>query len=148
MPDIMIRDTDLKITDVLHLIAAGHSYKQILEYRPELTLADIMLSAKVAEDLIEQVVLLDKLASVESQMKFIVHSGKLKSLDAVRRDNGRAFEKWREEEEDEMVRLFKANESIAQIAKHLKRSYGSIRARLIRVGLISESASKSMNQDS
>jgi len=148
MPDIMIRDTDLKITDVLHLIAAGHSYKQILEHRPMLTLADIMLSARVAEELIEKIVMVDKLASVEGQMKFIVHNGKFKSLDEVRRDSGRAFEKWSEEEEDEMVRLYKAEEKIAQIAKHLKRSYGSIRARLIRVGLISESAAKSMHQDS
>ncbi len=138
MPDIMIRDTELKVTDVLHLIAAGYSYKQILENRPTLTLGDIMLSAQVAEDLLQKIVLLDQQASANGQFKFIVRNGQFQSLDELKRDNPRAFEKWSDEEEDEMVRLFKANETIIQIARHLKRSYGSIRLRLIRLGLMVE----------
>jgi hypothetical protein len=46
--NIEIRQTAVEVTDILHLIARGYSYDRILERYPDLTIADIMLAAKIA----------------------------------------------------------------------------------------------------
>ncbi len=136
MTDIMIRDTSVSIMAVLDLIAAGYSYKQVLETHPALSLGDIMLSARVAKELVEKIILLEQDARIEGTMKFVVKSGNFKSVDELKRDHPRAFEKWTDAEQEDLVQLFKNGESIKVIAGQLQRSYGSIKARLERLGLI------------
>ena len=45
---IRIRDTEVKVTDILDMISRGLSYYQILLSDSRLTLADIMVTAKLA----------------------------------------------------------------------------------------------------
>lgn len=136
MGNVMIRDTEVSITDVLGLIATGHSYKQMLEVHPKLSLGDIMLSAKVALDLINKIIMVEEDLKVEGAMKFTVKSGQFKSVDELKKDHPRAFEKWTEQEHQDVVRMFKAGDRISVIAEKLQRSYGSIKARLERSGLV------------
>jgi hypothetical protein len=133
----MIRETGISITHVLGLIAEGRSYKQILEEYRQLSLGDIMLSARVAADLVEKISLLEKDVQVEGTMRFVVKNGSFKSVDEMKKDYPRAFEKWTEAEQNELVMLYKRGENIKTISKQLERSYGSIKARLERLGLIS-----------
>ncbi len=56
---IYIRDTKVKITDVLDMIAQGYLYNSILYKYPDLSITDIMLSAQFAKDLIEKIISLD-----------------------------------------------------------------------------------------
>ena len=51
MADVQIRDTNVKITDILQLIGEGFTYEQITQKYPQITIADIMMSAKIAEEL-------------------------------------------------------------------------------------------------
>ncbi len=143
MNGVMIRDTGVSITDVLDLIAAGYSYKQVLETHSQLSLGDIMLSAQVARDLIDKIAMLDKDLKVEGELRFVVKGGQFKSVDELKKDHPRAFEKWTDREHDDVTRMYKAGDRISTIAEKLQRSYGSIRARLIRAGLINESAPRS-----
>ena len=136
MSNVMIRDTEVSITDVLGLIATGHSYKQVLETHPSLSLGDIMLSAKVALDLIDRITIVEKELNVEGEMKFTVKGGQFKSVDELKKDHPRAFEKWTDQEQQDVVRMFKAGDKISVIAEKLQRSYGSIKARLERLGLV------------
>ena len=145
MTGVMIRDTGVSITDVLGLIATGYSYKQVMEAHSQLSLGDIMLAAQVARDLIDKIVLLDRDFKVEGEMRFVVKGGQFKSVDELKKDHPRAFEKWTDQEHQDVIRMYKAGDSIKTIAEKLQRSYGSIRARLIRVGLIDESAPRSEN---
>ncbi|MEW6412674.1 MAG: DUF433 domain-containing protein [Candidatus Zixiibacteriota bacterium] len=139
MSQVMIRETGVAITEVLELIAAGHSYKQVLEKYPQLSLGDIMLSARVAKDLVEKIIIVDKEIKVEGAMKFTVKGGQFRSVDEMKKDHARAFEKWTEHELEEVVRLHKGGRNISEISRQLQRSYGSIKARLERLGLIDQS---------
>ena len=139
MADVMIRETGVSITDVLGLIAAGYSYKQVLETHVSLSLGDIMLAAKVARELIEKVNTVEQELKVEGELTFVVKGGQFKSMDELKKDHPRAFEKWTEQEHTDVERMFKAGDSIKTIAEKLQRSYGSIKARLIKLGLIDES---------
>lgn len=143
MAEVMIRDTGVSITDVLGLIARGYSYKQVLETHPALSLGDIMLSAKATLDLIGKVIMVEHDLKIEGEMKFTVKNGQFKSVDELKKDHPRAFEKWTDQERQDVERMFKAGDSIAIIAEKLQRSYGSIRARLIRMGHIDETAPRS-----
>ncbi len=142
MADVMVRDTEVSISDVLGLIARGYSYKQVLETHPSLSLGDIMLSAKVALDLIGKVVMVEDELKVEGELKFVVKGGQFRSVDELKKDHPRAFEKWTDQERQDVERMFKAGDSIKTIAEKLQRSYGSIKARLIRMDLIDESGSR------
>lgn len=139
MADVMIRETGVSITDVLGLIASGYSYKQVLETHSSLSLGDIMLSAKVARELVEKIKMVEQELKVEGELTFFVQGGQFKSMDELKRDHPRAFEKWTEQEQTDVERMFKAGESIKTIAEKLQRSYGSIRARLIKLELLDES---------
>lgn len=142
MSQVMIRETDVSVIDVLTLIAKGHSYKQVLETHPQLSLGDIMLSARVALDLIGRVRMVEKELKVEGEMKFTVKGGQFKSVDELKQDHPRAFEKWTDQEEQDVARMFKAGDSIKVIAEKLQRSFGSIKARLIKLGLIDENQAR------
>jgi DNA-binding NarL/FixJ family response regulator len=139
MADVMIRETGVSITDVLGLIAAGYSYKQVLETHASLSLGDIMLSAKVARELVDKIIMVEKELKVEGELTFVVKGGQFKSMDELKKDHPRAFDKWTEQEHADVERMFKAGDSIKTIAEKLQRSYGSIKARLIKLELLDES---------
>jgi hypothetical protein len=58
----------------------------------------------------------------------------------VRREFPRAYEKWTEEEDRELVRMYRSGVGPAEIASHLQRRELGVLARLVRVGLLTEDA--------
>jgi hypothetical protein len=50
--------------------------------------------------------------------------------------NGRAGKPWDEREDGELTERFDAGWNVADLAKHLQRTRGAIRARLVRLGKI------------
>lgn len=135
MATITIRDTDIKITDVLKLIANGYSYEQITK-KHNITFSDIMLSARLAEDLISKVIKFKGAESLSGEFEFILKKGKLESLDEIRKEHPRAFEKWNTKEDEDLINFYNNKRKITEIGQILKRSPGSIKARLEKMGLI------------
>lgn len=136
--DITIRDTGVKITDILSLISRGHTYEQILKSNSVLQMTDILAAAAAATELIEKVVEITDEVTVGSTVQFTARLGKFQTLDELRRDFPRAYEKWETAEENDLTARFKKGESIGNIAKDLQRTAGSVRVRLIKLGLIED----------
>ena len=59
-----------------------------------------------------------------------------KTLEAIRTRHPRAYEKWTPEEEEVLRTEFIQGQTIAEIAQHLQRKTGCIRARLVKQGLL------------
>ncbi len=133
---ITIRDTGVKITDVLEMVARGFSYYQILLTDPRLTLADIMVTAKVARELINHFVTANNTIIVEGSIEVIASGGRIQNLSKIREEHPRAFEKWSKSEEEQLVQLFHSGKSVTEIADIHKRKRGAIRTRLKKLGLI------------
>ena len=144
--EITIRDTNIRITFVLELIAQGLTYEQILKKQPVLNMTDLMTAAKVAAELIKKVVDVTQDVSVGGKVEFTARLGQFRTLDELRKDIPRAFEKWTTAEENDMVACFKKGDSIPEIAGKLQRSRGSIRARLIKLGLMEDTAANARRQ--
>lgn len=136
MADVQIRDTNVKITDILHLIGDGYSYEQITKKYPQMTLTDIMMSAKIAEEIIGTMVKLhgDSISAIK--MEFVFKNNSFKSIEELQKTNPRAFAKWRPTEDANLVAMFKDGKNIKDIALILERTYGSIRARLEKFELV------------
>lgn len=136
MAEIQIRDTNVKITDILKLIGDGCTYSQITQKYPDMTIADIMMSAKVAEEIIGTMVKIhgNYLSSVK--MEFIFKNGHFKSIDELQQKHKRAFVKWDTAEDNNLVSMYKSGKKITEIAEILQRTHGSIKARLERLGMI------------
>ncbi len=135
MTNILIRDTEVKITDVLNLLSEGYTYDQISD-KFKITPTDIMLSARIASDIISEMVSIKGKDSINARMEFIISKGNLVPLEEVRKKHPRAFEKWHESETNNLISYYKSGKSIADISSILQRSYGSIKAQLEKVGLI------------
>lgn len=103
---------------ILKLIAKGHSYEQVLSMHPGLKYPDIFHAAREA---------LDKAVDVRS--------GSHGELQAIRQKHPRAYEKWSEEEETELRKLFASGWKVCDIAGKLQRQPGAIQSRLLRMGL-------------
>jgi len=138
---ILIRDTNVKITDILEMISRGQSYYQILLSDSRLTLSDIMVTAKLAKEFIDHFVTPVHTIVVKGNIEVIATGGKIENLTQVRRDYPRAFMPMTTEEEEQLVQLFHQGMSLAEIAKVLKRKRGAIRTRLKKLGLIRDDES-------
>lgn len=101
-------------TRVVQLIAAGHSYDQILSATPGLSYLDIFDAAQTA---------LDQLATPAYSVK------------EVRKELPNAYSPWAGEEEAELERRALAGESTEEIAIGLGRSVGAVRSRTVRIFL-------------
>ena len=139
MAEIQIRETNVKITDILHLIGEGFTYEQIIKKYPMLSYADIMLSAKISEEIIGTMVKIwgEKLTSVK--MEFVFKNGNFKSIDELKKTNPRAYAKWDGAEDNNLISLFKSGKSIKEISAIMQRTYGSIKSRLEKFELIQPS---------
>jgi len=111
-----------KAIAVMELIAQGHSYEQILATYPALTYRDIFDAAaevlKAAE------------GSTPSHME------------KTKRKHPRAYEKWTQDEEQQLRDLIAEGHTVARIAKRLQRNRGGIRARIVQLGLVEQLSSK------
>ena len=142
MADVQIRDTNVKVTDILNLIGNGYTYEQITLKYPQMTHADIMMSAKVAEEIIGSMIKIHGDTIPAVRMEFIFKNNRFKSIDDLQKVNPRAFAKWNTAEDNNLVSMFKSGKEIKEIADALDRSIGSIRARLEKFGLIQPLQSK------
>lgn len=133
---ITIRNTNVKITDVLEMIARRYLYERIMKEYPELTMSDIMASARVAVELLNKFVTTDEPIRIESEIKIIAHNGKLQTLAELRKKYPRAYEKWTEDEVSQVVSLYRSGKKIGEIAELLQRQSGAIRSRLEKLGEI------------
>lgn len=117
---------------VLEMIAAGHSYEQIIQAYPGLTYRDIFAAASEALALGE--------------------SGRAERIAEIRRRYPRAYEKWTTEEEEQLCTLIAEGRTIASIAGQLKRQAGAIHSRLVKLGLtempaVAEQSRPSLQED-
>ena len=135
MADVQIRDTNLKITDILNLLGEGYTHEQIISKHPQITLADIMMSAQIAEEIIGSMVKLYGNRIPAVKMEFIFRNNKFKSIEDLQQTTPRAFAKWNPSEDDSLVSLFKSGKQVKEIAAVLQRSDRSINLRLEKFGL-------------
>jgi len=133
---LTIRDTEIKVTDILGMISKGYSYYQILLSDSRLTLSDIMVTAKLAQELIQEFVAPDNQIIVEGVIQVVANSGRIQNLTELRKEHPRAFEKWTETEEGQLTEMYSSGRSLAEIARVLKRKRGAVRTRLKKLGLI------------
>lgn len=107
-------------TRVLKLIAAGHSYSQILEIEPRLTYKDIFAAAQEALDFDEQPPPYDE------------------RILEIKRRYPRAYERWTREEDSELWERHRYGIPIDEIAAHLRRQPSAVRSRLEKHRLLQE----------
>ncbi len=132
---VTVRDTGVSIAYVLRLIAEGYSYDQILRANPKLTMGDIMASAELARQVVEE--LEDEHGDIEigHSIRFVFSKGKFLSLEKLRQKYPRAYTEWTAREDNELAEMFKRGGRIDDIAAQHQRQPGAIRARLQSLGL-------------
>lgn len=111
-----------KAVAVMEMIARGHSYDQIIATYPALTYRDIFDAAA------------EVLESAED------HSPS--QMEKTKRKHPRAYEKWTQDEEQQLRDLIAEGYTVARIAKRLQRNRGGIRARIVQLGLVEQLSSK------
>ncbi|MBI4498782.1 MAG: Myb-like DNA-binding domain-containing protein [Chloroflexi bacterium] len=112
-----------KSVSVLELIAQGRSYKQILAILPTLTYLDIFNAAREA------------LAAAAT-----TGSAYDERLAEIRKTHSRAYEKWTNEEESQLIQCVQQGKSVGEIASHLQRQPSAIRSRMVKLNLLPGSA--------
>jgi len=133
---ITIRDTGVRLTEILDSISQGMSYQQILEAHPRLILGDIMATARLARDFIEQYVTSEGAISLDHVIEIRANSGKFVNVSKIREEYPRAYEPWKTGEEAELIEMHKKGMSVLKIAEALKRQPGAVSARLRARGLL------------
>ena len=132
---IVIRDTGVDVIDILKLMSQGYSYYQILMNHPALTLGDIMLSAKVAQELIENLIVTKGVIRVEGAIEVVCSSSKRHTSFQQRERLPRACQAWSTAEDREMVQQYRNGLSLTEIARLHGRGKGAIRTRLRKLGV-------------
>ena len=124
-----IRNTGVSMMDILELISRGFSYGRILFTFKGLTYQDIFRTAKVTKEFVE----------IHSTPKFPIPEKSLQenpSLEKIRQQYPRAYEKWVEEEDTYLKSKYSGGLNIQELAGILQRKPGAIRSRLLRFGLM------------
>jgi PAS domain-containing protein len=104
---------------ILQAIAKGHTYEQILVQDLAWTYHDIFQAAAEALEIGQ-----------------VVDEGKSYSVEEIRHDHPRAYEKWSAEEDGEPSKLCRSGKSVREIATTLNRQDGAIRSRLAKLNLV------------
>lgn len=132
---VKIRGTGITVAQVLKLIAEGYSYDQILTANPTLTMGDIMASADLARQVIEQLEDEHNNIEIHHGISFVFSRGKFVSLEKLREQYPRAYCEWTSREDNQLAEMFKKGAKIPDIAQEHQRQPGAIRARLEKLGL-------------
>lgn len=133
---IRIRNTGIRITEVLDLLAEGNSLDQIVKRQPKLTMTDILAAIAFARDIVTNYVTADDEINIGGFITIHAKSSRVVDVTKVREEYPRAYEKWRPAEDTELTGLFHRRFGIEEMAKKLRRQPGAINARLLRLGLI------------
>ena len=142
---IYIRNSGVKITDILDMIGRGYSYSAITEKHKSLSLTDIMAAAWFAKELIEEYVTSDEVIVISAEIKLRASGQRVVNVSKIREEFPRAYEKWPPEEDKQLTGLFRSGLKIQQIAIELKRQPGAISARLDKLGLTEQHRKESNN---
>ena len=127
--ELEIRDTGVSIIDILELISRGFTYERILFMFKGLTYEDIFHTAKVAKEFVE----------IHLSPKFPISEKSRQenpSLEKIRQQYPRAYEKWVEEEDTYLKSKYSEGLNVQELAGILQRKPGAIQSRLLRLGLI------------
>ena len=135
---ILIRDTEVKVTDILDMISRGLSYYQILLSDSRLTLTDIMVAAKLAKELMDNFVTVEHTIKVDGTLHVVASGGRIHNVSKMREEHPRAFMKWSESEKRQLAELFHTGKSLDEIGKVLERKRGAIKLRLQKLGLVKD----------
>ncbi len=103
---------------ILQMIAAAHSYEQILAQHPDLTYQDIFRAAEEALACAGAQPPREKLTSAER-----------------RKRHPRAYEPWTPEEDTDLQQFIETGFTVPQIAGRLQRKRSAIRSRILKLDL-------------
>ncbi len=103
---------------VLSLIADGHSYSQIVDGHPNISYLDIFRAAEEALRLNE------------------TDSDYQQRMSEIKAKHPRAYEKWSDEEDNELRTLFRRGVKSKEAAEHFGRQPSAITSRLSKLGLV------------
>lgn len=116
------KNDDMELSEksraILEAMAKGHTYEQILVQDLAWTYHDIFRAA--AEAL---------------QIARGTSSEKTYSVDDIRQEHPRAYEKWDATQDEQLRQLFRAGKSVPEITQVLQRQTGAIRSRLAKLNL-------------
>jgi len=104
---------------ILQAIAKGHTYEQILVQDLAWTYHDIFQAA--AEAL---------------EAEGVANENKSYSVEEIRHDHPRAYEKWSVEEDKQLSELCRSGKNAREIATALHRQEGAIRSRMAKLNLV------------
>jgi hypothetical protein len=119
---------------ILALISEGHTYEQILRLQPELTYKDILSAPQEALDIVE---------FLESQIENMLtnesdNQAYQDRINKIRKKYPRAYEKWTDEEDQELKTMFESNHKLDRMASKLQRKPGAVRSRLRKLELVDD----------
>ncbi len=134
---VIIRNTEIKVTDILDMIARGNSYKQILTELPQLNVGDIMAAAQFAFEILNDLIV-EGSDHIRLEGRLTLTNGKYVNLTKLRKEHPRAYVKWESGEDDNLKRLFQQGKNYNEISEILMRQHGAIVARLKFLGLIKD----------
>lgn len=137
---IRIRDTGVRATRILELLATGNSPDQIVRQIPKITVTDILGVLQLCHDILANHVSPEDEITISASILLRAMSGRVIDVSKVREAYPRAYEKWGPAEDTELVNLFKNRTRIEDISTRLKRQPGAITARLMKLGHIKSSS--------
>jgi len=132
---VIIRDTEIRVTDILERIAKGQSYKQILVELPQLNVGDIMASAQFSYEILNDLIV-EGSDHIRLEGRITLTNGKYVNLTKLRKEHPRAYVKWEPAEDDNLKRLFQQGKKYDELSEILMRQKGAVVARLQFLGLI------------
>jgi uncharacterized protein (DUF433 family) len=134
---VLIRNTEIKVTDILEQIAKGSSYKQILTEFPQLNVGDIMTAAQFSYEILSDL-MVEGSDHIRLEGRITLTNGKYVNLTKLRKEHPRAYAKWEPAEDDNLKRLYQQGKNFNELSEILMRQKGAIIARLQFLGLIKE----------
>jgi len=132
---VLIRDTEIRILDILEMIAKGCSYNQILTELPQLNVGDIMAAAQFSYEILSDL-MVEGSDHIRLEGRITLTNGKYVNLSKLRKEHPRAYVKWESAEDDNLRRLFQQGKNYNELSEILMRQKGAIIARLLFLGLI------------
>lgn len=134
---VLIRNTEIKVTDILEQIAKGSSYKQILTELPQLNVGDIMTAAQFAYEILNDLIV-EGSDHMRLEGRITLTNGKYVNLTKIRKEHPRAYVKWEPAEDENLKRLHQQGKRINELSEILMRQPGAVVARLQFLGLIKD----------
>jgi uncharacterized protein (DUF433 family) len=122
-----------KSLQVLKLIAAGHSYSQIVDSSPGLNYHDIFFAA-------EEAVWIDEKISAQPALSATAEPPnrptEISAMEMAKRTYPNAYMPWSADDDAQLADMHGAGASKAEMAAHFQRQPSAIRSRLSKLGLI------------